>query len=150
MADESIALLRESLALLRSIDTSLKLLVRQQSAAAPGAVATDRDLDGKYGDPVLKVVPRDWTGPSFKNCKLSECPAALLDMAAEMFEYFAKKADDANERTNGGKPVGDYRRADAARARGWAKRKRAGLCPEPVGAGMAEATGGVRSDNDWD
>lgn len=134
----------EALALLRSIDASLKQLVKQARAEAGGTIASDRDLDGKYGDPELKVMPRDWTGPSYKGRRLSECPAALLDLAAEMFEYFARQADEKNERTNAGKPVGDYRRADAARARGWAKRIRDGKhrqAPD-VAAGDADGFGG--------
>lgn len=116
----------ETLTLLRSIDASLKLLVKQKAADAPKAIASDRDLDGKYGDPELKVCPRDWTGPSYKGRKFSECPPALLDLAAEMFDYFGRQADEKNERTEKGKPVGEYRRLDAAKARGWAKRIREG------------------------
>ena len=112
--------------LLESIDASLKLLVGQQRAAQPKPIASDRDLDGKYGDPVLKFMPRDWTGPPFKGRAFSECPPDLLDLVAETFDYFAKKADETNERTNAGKPVADYKRADAARARGWAQRIRNG------------------------
>jgi hypothetical protein len=40
-------------------------LVAQKRAEAPKpVVASDRDLDGKYGNPVLKFNPRDWNGPS--------------------------------------------------------------------------------------
>lgn len=111
--------------LLESIDATLKLLVKQQRASEPKAVASDRDLDGKYGDPILKFMPRDWTGPSFKSRAFSECPPDLLDMVAETFDYFARKADEAGEKTSTGKPVGDFKRQDAARARGWARRLRA-------------------------
>ena len=116
----------ESLALLRSIDASLKLLVKQQQAAAPKPVASDRDLDGQYGDPILRFMPRDWTGASFKGRRFSECPASLLEMVAETFDFFAKQADEKDERANNGKPVSDYKRQDAARARGWSKRIREG------------------------
>lgn len=119
----------EALALLRSIDASLKLLVKQQQAAAPKAVASDRDLDSKYGDPVLKFKPRDWTGATFKDRHFSQCPPDLLDLVADSLDWFGKQADEKGERTNGGKPVGDYKRSDAARARGWAKRIREGRAP---------------------
>lgn len=122
----------ESIALLKSIDASLKQLVsfalgRQAAArqAAP-AIASDSDLDGKYGNPLLKFKPRDWTGPSYKDRRFSECPAALLDLVAETLDYFAREAEKKDERTAKGKPVADYKRQDAARARGWAKRIRAG------------------------
>jgi hypothetical protein len=112
--------------LLRSIDASLKGLradlARQQAPAA----ADDRDLDGQYGDPILRFNPRDWTGHSFKGSKFSECPADLLDMVAETLDYFARKAEESGELANNGKPVAPYKRKDAARARGWAARIRGG------------------------
>lgn len=116
----------EALGLLRSIDASLKELVRQKRAAAPKPVASDRDLDGKYGNPVLKFNPRDWTGAPCKDRRFSDCPPDLLDMVAETFDYFAGQAEAKDERASNGKPAADYKRADAARARGWAKRIRDG------------------------
>ncbi len=126
----------DAIVLLRSIDASLKELVAFQRIARPKPIASDRDLDGKYGDPILKFNPRDWTGPSFKNRRFSECPADLLDLVAETFDYFAQQADEKHERTDKGTPVSDYKRADAARARGWAKRIRDWRhIPAAVGAG---------------
>lgn len=116
----------EAIDLLRSIDASLKLLVAQSRSAAPKAVASDRDLDGPHGDPTLKFAPRDWTGPTFKGRRFSECPPDLLDMVADTFEWFASQAEQKNELTSAGKPVAQYKRADAARARGWAQRARDG------------------------
>lgn len=116
----------ESLSLLRSIDASLKTLVKVLGASAPKAVASDRDLDGKYGDPKVTFMPRDWAGASYKGRRFSECPADLLEMLAETFDYFANQAEAKNERTDRGKPVADFKRADAARARGWAQRIRTG------------------------
>jgi hypothetical protein len=127
----------EVLSVLKSIDLSLRTLVviatrkaeervkAAQSQAGP-AIATDADLDGKYGDPELKFSPRDWTGLPCKGLKFSECPAELLDMVAETFDYFATQAEQKNELTTSGKPVAQYKRMDAARARGWAQRARAG------------------------
>ncbi len=115
----------ESLALLRSIDGSLKQLVKHFAAIAPKPIASDRELDGQHGDPELKFTVRDWTGPSYKGRRFSECPADLLDMIAASLDYFAMKAEEKDERYNG-KQVAPYKRADAARARGWAKRIRDG------------------------
>lgn len=132
----------EALDLLRSIDASLKQLLALHRVAQPKAVASDRDLDGSHGNPVVKFMPRDWTGPSFKNRRFSECPVPLLEMIAETFDYFARVAEDKDERTSSGKPVADYKRQDAARARGWAKRIREGLvqppAPEPAAAAWAD------------
>lgn len=128
----------ETLSVLRSIDTTLKALLAlsQQRKAAPSngngsspSVASDRDLDDKYGDPEVKFHPRDWTGEPQKGKRMSECPPAFLEMIAETFDYFAAKAADTGELTTNGKPVADYKRKDAARARGWAKRLRSGWKP---------------------
>lgn len=122
----------EIVALLASIDASLKALVGRQGApqaapSSPAAVASDRDLDGPYGDPVIKAKdPRDWTGLTMAGRKFSECPAEYLDMLADRYDYFAEKADEANEVASNGKPKSYYSRLDAARARGWAARIRAG------------------------
>ena len=112
--------------LLTSIDASLKVLVRMATANAPKPVADDADLDGKWGDPELRFTPRDWSGADYKGRHFSECPAELLEMAAETFDYFARRAEETNELTEKGKPVAQYKRLDAARARGWAKRVREG------------------------
>lgn len=137
-------------ALLESIDASLKQLLKQQRAAEPKSVASDRDLDGKYGDPVLKFMPRDWTGPSFKGRHFSECPPDLLDLVADSLDYFARQADEKDERANNGKPVADYKRADAARARGWAKRMRDGKhMPRHDSSPVAAGTDGWAESDDW-
>lgn len=115
-----------TIALLKSIDASLKVLVAQTRAATPQVVATDEDLDGKYGNPVVKFMPRDWTGEDYKGKHMSELPAPLLDMVAKAYDYFAQRAEDNHEMTTTGKPAGPYKRLDAARARGWAKRVRDG------------------------
>lgn len=117
--------------LLTSIDASLRTLVGRSAARAAQQPATDADLDGKYGNPVVKKMPRDWTGPSFDNRPMSECPPELLDMIAERFDYFARQADEKGEVANNGKPASQYKRQDAARARGWAKRMRSGRTPTP-------------------
>lgn len=124
----------ETLALLRSIDASLKRLVAQQPAAPSQEVADDRDLDSQYGDPVVKFNPRDWHGDSCKNLAMSQCPPEFLDLLAQTFDYFAKKADESHEVTASGKPVAPYKRKDAARARGWALRRRNGWKPAQLEA----------------
>lgn len=118
----------EAVDLLKSIDGSLKALlaIARSRVSAEPEVASDRDLDSRFGDPELRFVPRDWTGADFKGLHFSQCPAELLDMVAETFDYFARKAEETNELTDKGKPVAQYKRLDAARARGWAKRVREG------------------------
>jgi len=126
----------DALHVLRSIDETLKDILRElrQGAAghtgggAPGRVAApDADLDGKYGDPEVKAKdPRDWMGPTMKGRRFSECPPDYLDMVAARLDYFAEQADEKGEKASNGKPASAYKRLDAARARGWAKRIRDG------------------------
>lgn len=133
----------ETIRLLTSMDASLKRIARLLEggagrSGATGQVASDADLDGQYGDPPVKFMPRDWKGPTFKGRKFSECPAELLDVLAETFDYFARKADDTDERTPSGKPKSAYSRKDAARARGWAARVRAGKAPGATASSVSQ------------
>ena len=121
MADD-----RKPLEVLIDIADTLKAILALVKARMPKPVAPARDLDSKFGDPEVKFMPRDWTGVPYKGSHMSECPAELLDMLAETFDYFADQSEAQNELTGSGKPVAPYRRRDAARARGWAKRKREG------------------------
>ena len=117
--------------LLESIDGSLKVIADAARRRMPKPVATDRDLDGKYGNPKVTFNPRDWSGPSCKGLKMSDCPAPFLEMLAETLDYFASQAEQKNETYNG-KLVAPYKRADAARARGWAKRIKDGVHVPPT------------------
>lgn len=137
----------EELTLLKSIDVTLKHLLalaeaRGRKSAAGPSIADDRDLDGQWGNPrIVAADPRDWAGDSMKGRTFSECPPAYLDLLAERFDYFAQKAEEEGKTTSAGKPVAPYNRKDAARARGWAARLRAGWSApqsEPV-AGAVEA-----------
>lgn len=128
----------ETLAILKSIDQSLRTLVTFARAEAEArvvakiqkptndkSVASEAELDQKWGDPEVRFTPRDWTGEPMKGRKMSECPAEFLDVLADTFDYFAGKAEESGELYNG-KPTAPYKRKDAARARGWALRIRSG------------------------
>jgi hypothetical protein len=127
----------ETLASLRSIDATLKailLVLSEQRGAAPGQMAPTVNLDGPHGDPVVKAKdPRDWAGDSQQGRKFSECPAEYLDLVADRLDYFAEREEDAKK--------AGYNRLDAARARGWAARKRAGWTP-PVTPGRVDENAG--------
>ncbi len=124
--------------LLKSIDASLKALVARQAPAsgAPASVptvASDRDLDSQWGDPVVKAKdPRDWTGAPQQGKKFSECPAEYLDMVADRLDYFTSQNAGATEEDQ--KKL-KYQKLDAARARGWAARIRAGKVAPPPAIG---------------
>jgi hypothetical protein len=115
----------------------------------PAAIADDVDLDGPYGDPIIKAAdPRDWHGDSQKGKRFSECPPGYLDLVASRLDYFAQQAEAEGRLTTSGKPVAPFNRRDAARARGWAKRLRAGwkrptLEDESVGVFFGETSPSV-------
>lgn len=155
MADEPKATAADVIATLRSIDSSLKLLVKhfgigaQSMAATQGvvpAVASDADLDGKYGNPEVKAKPpRDWTGDDPKGKRFSECPAAYLDLVASRLDYFAEQnaaSEDEAERKKA-----RYNRLDASRARGWAARIRGGYVAPAQDEGFpSDASAPLTSD----
>lgn len=114
---------------LRSIDASLKALVAA-APKPPPSIADDADLDGAYGNPTIKAKdPKDWKGATQIGHAFSECPPAYLDLIASRLEYFADQAEKDGKLTTSGKPVAPFNRRDAARARGWAARLRAGWKP---------------------
>lgn len=127
----------DAVVLLRSIDASLKALVARTVpsstpavAISPPAVASDADLDGRHGDPIVKAKsPRDWSGDDMTGRRMSQCPPAYLDLVAQRLDYFAAKAEATHEQTTSSQPAAPYKRKDAARARGWAARLRAGWTP---------------------
>lgn len=117
----------ETLALLKSIDTTLKHLLALAEAGQP---APSVDLDSERGNFVIRAKdPRDWTLDSMVGKKLSECPATYLDLLAERYDYFNTTEADEKKRK--------YNTLDAARARGWAARVRAGY-KAPAAAPAAE------------
>lgn len=99
--------------------------------AWPGerTVAPDSELDGKYGDPVIKTAPRDWNGPFRSGQAMSESEPELLELVAERCDYFAQKNDRERQVTDQGVPKSKYDRSKAAKARGWAARIRKGYKP---------------------
>lgn len=115
------------LSILTSIDGSLKKLVaiaekRKVGDNAGPAVAPDADLDGQYGDPVIRRDPKRWTGESYVGSHFSQTTPEYLEEVASFKEWQAqqddKKADEESKKKAG------WNRKDAARARGWAKRLR--------------------------
>ena len=143
---------------LRSIDASLKLVVRHFGIGAQGpsqsqsgqgtvpSIASDADLDGKYGNPEVKAKsPRDWTGDSMTGKYFSECPADYLDLVASRLDYFASQ-NDASDSADDVKKA-RFNRLDASRARGWAARIRGGYVA-PAPEGFPSDAGAPLSDDD--
>jgi ribosomal protein S21 len=121
----------EELTLLRSIDATLKELLtlsKTKRAATPqpaAQTATDADLDSTHGDPIVKFMPRDWTGDEFRQQPFSATTPEFLDMLADSYDYFARKNEEDSSNQESKKKT-FYDKLNAKRARGWAARLRAG------------------------
>jgi hypothetical protein len=126
---------------LRSIDARLQQIAEMQATMAEHAgvfrpkdthqadaaalvptIASDADLDGKYGNlPIKAKDPREWTGVSQVGKLPSECPPEYLDLCVSRADYFSGIETDAKKLR--------YNRLDASRWRGWAQRLRNGWKP---------------------
>ena len=135
---------RNALAVLMDIDATLKALLalsKARTAKAHPLVASDADLDGQYGDLVIKAKdPRDWSGETMVGRHLSECPADYLSILADRYDFFAQGETDPKKAR--------YNALDAARCRGWAARIRSGWKPPqsslPVDEGAPVSEGDIQ------
>lgn len=109
--------------------TELRDVLRRIGIAIVGGgpeVAEDYELDSQYGDPPIKKDPTAnfWKGPSHVGRRLSECSPDYLDAFAKYKDFLAGL--DEKKGTEQKRKYADWGRKDAARARGWARRLRAG------------------------
>ena len=116
----------------QKLDECLKYLRAQPTPTVeyrPLPIDED-DLDGKYGNPKVKFMAKNWKGQDLTGWHFSDCPPEYLDMHAKMLDYFAKK--DSQDPVKAKDAI--WRAKDAARARGWAERIR-----KQLSAGVARA-----------
>lgn len=92
-------------------------------ARATGLYASDKELDGPYGDPTPKFDPKQYRGPSCKGRPMSRCTPEFLEAYADALAYSAEHPKPGKEK------YAQYDRLDAARARAWARRLRSGWKP---------------------
>lgn len=119
--------LTEILMIVKRIEASLSKSKASASASkAEGDIATDADLDGKYGDEEIRRDPSSkyWDGGSYISRRMSECPADYLDAYAK-YKNACAFMNEKEGKEDKAKYVG-YDRKSAARARGWAQRLRVG------------------------
>lgn len=97
--------------------------------SVPDDVASDKELDGKYGNEPVRKDPsaKYWTGQSYVGRRLSECPPDYLDAMAKYQSACAFMNEKSGDPERAKFIV--YNRLDAARARGWAARIRASKTP---------------------
>lgn len=93
--------------------------------ASTGTIASDSDLDGEHGDQLVKKDPARYNGPKMAPRKMSHGSAGWLDAVAELNDWRAGKTEEEGKDSK-------WARLDAARARGWAARIRAGHKPPAV------------------
>lgn len=80
----------------------------------------DADLDGKYGNPEVRMIPSKWAGPDYKGWKFSDCPPEFLDEMSGMLDAVSRKQAQDPAKAK----YADWSAKDAARARAWAERIR--------------------------
>jgi hypothetical protein len=102
---------------------------KPSAQAAATGVADDRDLDSQWGNVQIKKDPPRWLkdgGASYAGRRMSECPSDYLRALASFYDWQADKDEEsAHSYVNGkGETVltAPFKRKDAARARGWARR----------------------------
>lgn len=117
------------------------------SGGATGSVATDAELDSRYGDPDIKRDPSRWTGPSFVGSRYSESSPEYLDCVADFKDWQASKDEASGAKDSKGRPKANWARKDARLARGWAARLRSGWKPTYAG-GSAGSTTAANEDYD--
>ncbi len=126
--DGILAELRRIVEVLERIESRPAAVAGAAPSGGGGEVASDADLDSKWGDVEIKRNPSRWKGPSFEGKHMSECSPEFLDCLAELYDWKA-----ANPRGYGNttpEKAAQYARKDAARARGWAARIRNGWKPK--------------------
>lgn len=137
--DDVIGALRLTYAEVRALRGELATLRAEVAALRGPAIASDSDLDGERGNPEIKKDPTRWKGAPLAPIRMSEAPVEWLDLLADTLDFKAGKAAEENRQTTGGKPLAPYILRDAARARGWARRKRAGWTdPNAIPSPFAE------------
>jgi hypothetical protein len=113
---------------MKRIEGKLDQLLAARTSSTPSVqVADDADLDGQWGDPEVRKDPKRWDGESMVGKRFSECPAEFLRTLASFFIWQAEKDEKTGDETK--IKYAGYKRRDASRALGWAKRIDAGYKP---------------------
>jgi len=126
-----------------------KQAAQTSAPAQSGAIASDVELDGKWGDPIVRYDPRNWKGRSYVGAHYSQTEPAYLDMVAENLEWKSKNPKPGKEQ------YVDKDRKDATLARGWAQRlRKSGMGGDGPGVSVPESAadydeyGGDYNDDD--
>lgn len=96
-----------------------------------GGIASDYEMSGEHGNPVVKKDPPKWSGPSEAGRRMADCTPTFLDEIAGFYDWMgSKRLESTKTFVNAkGETVREADTAkflfkDARRARGWAQRAR--------------------------
>ena len=126
--EELLKEVRLSRAMLAMVCTHLGIRSKTETGATrvtgnggpqPITIATDAEMDSGRGDPVVKFDPKHWKGQSYVGRKFSQTEPDYLDMLAGFKQWQANNPREGDDSRKTG-----WALADAALARGWAKRLR--------------------------
>jgi hypothetical protein len=122
-----------------------------KNSATGKPIADDDELDSERGDPVVKRDPKNWEGESYAGCTMSQCPPKYLRMLASLFDWMGDKDDEQGKtwKNREGKeiPASTFKRKDAARARGWAKRNEGKMVARATGSASSDAASPTDGDS---
>jgi hypothetical protein len=136
--------LRLLLQLAKKLPTTGAKPFTSPSAKPPIEVATDAELDGRWGNPAVFKDPPRWNAESYEGMQFSACPADYLDSLAGFLDWRAQKEDEERKVDKQGRPRSAWSRKEAKLARGWAERlRRNGVKPAP----QSESFGGFHEDD---
>jgi hypothetical protein len=115
-----------------------------RSGKPPIEVATDEELNGRWGNPAVFKDPPRWEGQPYEGVQFSACPPEYLENLASFLEWRAQKEDEQDKRDKQGRPRSSWSRKEAKLARGWADRlRRNAVKPAP----QSESFGGFHEDD---
>ena len=114
------------LAVLKRLEGKVDRLLLAEMLREIPAVADDALLEEKGGDPQSKIAMRKWVGKDYKGKRFSECSPEYLDKLADTLMWMAH---NPREGVADALKFARFNALDAGRARGWAKRLRAGWKP---------------------
>ena len=129
MNDEAFKRIEEKLYTLLRMATVSTAKRETAAATVAGAMspASDADLGGEHGDPIVKWDPKQWKGESFVGKRFSQCSPEYLDSVAGLCQWKAKKAVEEGKDPK-------WPNLDGSRAMGGAARIRAGWVAPVDGA----------------
>lgn len=136
MTPEKFALLEARVLVLESkIGNGAAPSAASPTSAGGGAIASDYEMSGEWGNPTVHKDPPRWKGDSFAACQFSDCPSEYLNELANFFDWCADRDEEngktyLHKKSGEQRPTAPLRRKDAALARGWAKRNEGKVAAE--------------------